>query len=210
MVSSLLQPSPPSSDANLPRVVADARRFATLAHAGQFRKYNGQPYHVHTRRVGGRLLRLGFPEYVAAAGEAHDIREDCKQITYGHLEDVVGSAAAELVQRLTNPSKRFPHLARVEKKKMDREHIAEQSAVARCVKLVDRIDNVNDMALAPAADQRRYARESRLLLNALAGTHSFLERELHESLRVVERRVGIEYLPPAPTYTVVINLWSRW
>ncbi len=190
--------------------VEDARRFATLAHAGQFRKYNGQPYHVHTRRVGIRVLQLGLPTYAAAAAHAHDILEDCKQITYDHLEDVIGSAAAELVRRLTNPSKRFSHLTRAEKKKMDREHIAEQSVVARCVKLLDRIDNVNDMALAPAADQRRYARESRLLLNALAGTHSFLERELHESLRVVERRVGIEYIVPAPTYSITINIWSRW
>ncbi len=190
-------------------VVENARRFATLAHAGQFRKYNGQPYHVHTRRVGKRALQLEFPPYAAAAAHAHDVLEDCKHVSYDHLADAIGSAAVELVRCLTNPSKRFPKMCRVEKKKMDREHIANQSMLARCIKLIDRVDNITDMALAPVADQRRYALESRLLLNALIGTHSFLERELHESLRVVERRVGIEAIVPFQHYHVTVNLWNR-
>ncbi len=179
-----------SSFFSLPQLVADARRFATIAHAGQFRKYNGQPYHVHPRRVGQRLLDLGFVPHVAAAGEAHDILEDCPQITYEQLKRVIGLDAAEMVRALTNPSKKFPSMLQAEKKTLDREHIVRQVYSVRCVKLVDRIDNVNDMALAPIADQKRYAEESRLLLDALRGTHPDLERELHYALCTVEARVG--------------------
>ncbi len=171
-------------------LIMDARRFAKLAHARQQRKYTGQPYFVHVDRVGTRLHKLGHPAHVAAAGFCHDTIEDCK-VTFDQLCRALGDAVAMLVHQLTNPSKRFPKMQRAEKKRMDREHIANCSRIVRTIKLVDRIDNVRDMSLAPKETQLQYAGETRLLLKMLQGTDARLELELDQGLCEVEARCGI-------------------
>jgi (p)ppGpp synthase/HD superfamily hydrolase len=176
-------------------LVMDARRFAKLAHTKQKRKYTGQPYFIHVDRVGTRLHKMGFAAHIAAAGFCHDTMEDCG-ISFGYLERALGEPTAWLVHHLTNPSKRFPAMRREQRKQMDRLHIASCSNVVRVVKLVDRIDNLRDMSLAPRPFLRLYADESRLLLNALRGTHAQLEREMDSVLTEIERTCGVITRPP--------------
>ncbi len=159
--------------------IAAAQALATRAHAGQVRD-GGAPYISHPARVAARLARR-FPEDAAlvAAGWCHDVLEDCPAITAAGLAEAVGTDAAALVREVTNPSASRRDLPRAERKAMDRAHLAHISRRARCLKLVDRADNLREgMATAERAWLARYAGESRLLAAALAGTDAELEAEL--------------------------------
>ena len=122
-----------------------AREFAIAAHrgVGQLRKYTGQPYEEHLRRVAAILQ--GFtddPEMIAAAW-LHDVVED----TPATIEDVereFGPGVRELVDALTDVS-RPTDGNRAARKALDREHLASAPARAQTVKLADLIDNCDDI-----------------------------------------------------------------
>jgi (p)ppGpp synthase/HD superfamily hydrolase len=162
------------------QIIARAEELAKRAHAGQQRKYSGDPYIAHPGRVAARLARR-FPDRAAliAAGWCHDVIEDCPQISREELRVAIGDAAFAIVREVTNPSKDHPHLPRAERKAMDRAHIAHLSHDAKCLKLADRADNLRDAATAPdAAWRATYVGESRLLAEVLRGTDAELEADL--------------------------------
>jgi hypothetical protein len=126
-------------------LVERARQFATAAHrgVGQLRKYTGQPYEEHLRRVA--TLVAGFtddPEMLAAAW-LHDVVEDTPT-TIEEVEREFGPGVRELVDALTDVS-RPTHGNRAVRKAMDREHLAVAPARAQTVKLADLIDNCDDI-----------------------------------------------------------------
>ena len=85
-------------------MIEKARRFAEMAHKGQVRKYNGQPYFTHPERVARRLEGLGYGPEMVAAGYLHDVVEDCG-VKIEEIRVVFGDKVADLVSGLTNPSK---------------------------------------------------------------------------------------------------------
>ncbi len=144
-----------------------AAQFAQAAHGGQMRKYTNRPYIEHPMRVAGRVMLLpGVHQDVVAAAWLHDVMEDCPCQTV-HLVAKFNAYVVKLVRELTNPSKGMDHLFRHERKQIDREHLATVSRWAKIIKLIDRIDNVNDMALADDKFKTLYAEESLLLIDAL-------------------------------------------
>lgn len=159
-------------------MIIEAAEFAMLAHAGQKRKWCDEPYIWHPMRVAGRVTMLAVCDEQIAAAWLHDVVEDCGK-THNEIRERFGLKVEYLVLSLTNPSRQHPHLPRAERKAMDRDHIAGQSAQAKEIKLIDRIDNLRSLSGAPADSVKLYVEESRLLANAI-GDYSggVLYREL--------------------------------
>jgi (p)ppGpp synthase/HD superfamily hydrolase len=164
-------------------LILKAAQFAALSHRGQIRKYNGAPYITHPMRVAGRAMMLPeCDEAMACAAWLHDVIEDCG-VTETMISQQIAARPASLVAELTNPSKQYPDLSRAERKAMDREHIAQASREARIIKLLDRIDNLNEMGGSDPQFRQTYHQESLLLLDVLQHTHGELESELRKLLR---------------------------
>lgn len=170
-------------------LVTRARRFAHKAHDGQFRKYGRShvPYITHPERVARRAGSLAHKvtnsvlrcDEIVAAAYLHDVIEDCG-VTHAELETLFGKCVADLVQELTNPSK-GSKASRDERKRMDREHIAQVSDAAKLIKLCDRADNLRETLTdheVPSGFARKYADESVLLLEVLRGIDEDTEDEI--------------------------------
>ena len=158
-------------------LIMKAAAFARQAHDGQRRKYNDRPYIQHPARVAGRVaVRPHATEVMVAAAFLHDVVED----TPHTLEEIVAEFspdAARLVAELTNPSKGMK-TPRRERKQLDREHLAVVSVEARIIKLLDRIDNLQEMVDAPGNFRRKYCEESRLLADVIGDADPELKAEL--------------------------------
>jgi len=144
-------------------IVTNAAIFAYTAHEGQKRKYTGRPYIEHPMRVAGKLTLWAckFPvskEMIAAAW-LHDVVEDTSA-TNADIAQMFGGYIASLVHQLTSPKSDEPRAVR---KRKQREALAAAALEVRLIKLVDRTDNLEDMALGPVKFRRQYAEESLLL-----------------------------------------------
>lgn len=148
-------------------LILQAAKWAHEAHKDQVRKYNGRPYIEHPMRVAGwtSLMDDQQPEYVAAAW-LHDVKEDNWHYWIKIERQVLGSVRI-IVDQLTNPSKKHPHLNRADRKKMDREHIAASADCTKVIKMIDRYDNLCDLAEAKDDFKRVYAKESLVLVQAI-------------------------------------------
>jgi len=166
-------------------VILKAAAYARQAHAGQRRKYKNRPYIVHPARVAGRVAtHPAATEAMVAAAFLHDVVED----TRFSLADVAvqfGPEVARLVEELTNPSTGVK-APRREREQLDREHLAKVSAEAKLIKLLDRIDNLYDMAEAPRRFLRLYCEESRLLAEVIGDAAPELKAELLDTIERLE------------------------
>jgi (p)ppGpp synthase/HD superfamily hydrolase len=165
-----------------------AARLAEIAHRGQVRKYTGAPYITHPMRVAARVTLLpGATDDMIAAAWLHDVVEDCG-VSEQAILDQFGLGIADLVVQLTAPSKAYPHLNRKERKEIDRQYLAQVPDAAKKIKLIDRIDNIREMAEAPRDFKELYVDETRLLVEAIASVDTMdlcgeLDRECLKILR---------------------------
>lgn len=152
-------------------LVARARIFAIAAHsaAGQFRKYTGEPYHVHPAEVAHIVEQAGGTEEQIAAAWLHDTVEDT-HVTIELIRQMFGPGVAELVDWLTDVSK--PEDGnRAVRKAIDREHTAAAPKAAQMVKLADLISNTSSIVEHDAVFAKVYLQEKRLLLDQMSGAH---------------------------------------
>ena len=194
-------------------IIIAAARLAAHYHKNQTRKNNGRPYVTHLIRVAGRVAILaGMEDADAAAAFLHDVIEDCTkndnqrhQMRFEILE-TCGQETLDIVLALTNPSKSMK-LPRPERKKIDREHLAKCPRRVKRIKLVDRIDNIEESILDLSQHVDRnyrfneiYADESELLLKeALQGADTELETELATAIGRLHhtcRTLKLGELPP--------------
>jgi (p)ppGpp synthase/HD superfamily hydrolase len=163
-------------------LIIQAAHFARIAHDGQMRKYTGRPYIEHPMRVAGMATLDNFASktFVAAAW-LHDVIEDCPKFA-DDLFVCFPLAVSELVRELTNPS-HGSKLRRAERKALDREHLSHASIEAKRLKLMDRIDNIRDMAGSPDDFKRLYIQETRQLIDVLdCGEVNGLVQQLSDEL----------------------------
>lgn len=160
-------------------MIMQAASFCIKAHGAQLRKFSGIPYHTHPARVGGRISVIpGATELEVCAGYLHDVIEDTP-VTKEELLAIFPSQVVTYVVNLTDvyTKKAFPHLNRSDRRQLEYTRLANQDTWTRKIKLVDRIDNIRDMA--PVEDfYRIYCKESQHLLTALKNTDDLLESEL--------------------------------
>jgi (p)ppGpp synthase/HD superfamily hydrolase len=158
-------------------LILKAAAFARRAHAQQRRKYNERPYINHPARVAGRAAaHPRASETLVTAAFLHDVVED----TPHSLSDIsaeFGNEVARLVQELTNPSKEM-NAPRRDRKRFDRDHLAKVSVEAKIIKMLDRIDNLQEMTDAPASFRQTYCEESRLLAEVVGDADPDLKAEL--------------------------------
>ena len=146
-----------------------ARVYATEAHQriNHRRKYNNEPYHVHLSAVAKLVASATDDEEMIAAAWLHDTVEDT-QATLEDIEAEFGMPVAELVEELTDVS-RPGDGNRVQRKQIDRIHLAQASMRAKTVKLADLIDNCKDITRHDPRFAQVYLSEMNDLLDILQG-----------------------------------------
>jgi (p)ppGpp synthase/HD superfamily hydrolase len=153
--------------------ILEAARYAERMHRGVIRKYTGEPYIMHPARVAGIISFHPLSnEVMVQAAWLHDVVEDCG-VEPSAIDYEFGLKVGLLVRELTNPSKRYAHLSRHQRKKIDLDHISQVSPEAKRIKIVDRIDNLYDY---PSYDSKAvdfvrstYYNESLAIYKALIG-----------------------------------------
>lgn len=163
-----------------------ALRFAAHRHSGQVRKSADlTPYINHPIAVADILASEGgitAPEVLAVA-LLHDTLEDTAT-TAPELESLFGTSIAAAVVELSDDMT----LPKAERKARQIIRTRQCSALARTVRLADKIANVRDVIAHPPA---LWSLERRLayldwaseVIDALRGTHLHLEQRFDESVR---------------------------
>lgn len=139
--------------------------IARRAHAGQVRKYTGEPYIVHPFAVAGLVAAVSTDDDVIAAAILHDVVED-SPVRIELINGVLGSRIAEIVADLTDVSKPSDG-NRATRKLIDLEHTAAASIEAKTIKLADLIDNTKTIVAYDPGFAKVYMGEKRQLLEVL-------------------------------------------
>lgn len=161
-------------------VMMQAAKFAAKAHAGQVRKYTGEPYVCHCFDVAEIVSLFATPAMMAAA-ILHDTVEDT-EATIDDLTNEFGSEVSSLVYWLSDKS--IPSDGnRAIRKRIDREHISQAPPEAKTIKLADLISNTHSITMHDANFAKVYLAEKRLLLEVLTEGEPFLWRAAYALCR---------------------------
>lgn len=139
--------------------------FADRFHAGQERKYTGEPYINHPMEVAKIVSSVPHTDEMLMAAYLHDVVEDT-EATIEMVQHWFGEKVAELVGSLTDVSKPSDG-NRARRKKLDRDHIAKASPSAKTIKLADMISNSSSIMECDPKFAKTYMAEKKLLLEVL-------------------------------------------
>jgi len=146
-------------------IVLKAKEFATKAHAGQTRRYTGEPYIGHPARVAFLTASaIGDPEVIAAA-YLHDVVEDTPT-SLSDIERLFGKRVARLVFEVTDISRKEDG-NRKTRKVLDLKHLAKASPEGQTIKLADLLDNTEGVMAHDPSFAAVYMREKAALLEVL-------------------------------------------
>lgn len=118
--------------------VEKARRYATKAHEGQYRKGTNIPYIIHPIGVADILISHGCTNKLVIAALLHDTIEDTS-ITYDDLKREFGLYVAEIVGQLSEPDK---SLSWKERKAHTVQRLKEVAPDVCLVSCADKLDNI--------------------------------------------------------------------
>lgn len=121
-----------------------ALNVAKFAHLGQKSKYSKTPFILHPMRVANAvaLIPLVTDEMIAAA-YCHDVLEDTTT-TVNNLMLELDRTVTDMVILLTNIDKRATTMTREERKARDLERLKAAPINVRIIKVLDRLDNINE------------------------------------------------------------------
>ena len=149
--------------------------FATQAHAGQTRKYTGEPYVNHPVEVMQLVSTVTDDPEILAAAVLHDVVEDTPA-TIMNIRIGFSPRVAELVDDLTDVSK--PQDGnRATRKELDRQHTAKASPDAKTIKLADLISNSRSIMKDDPNFAKVYMKEKAALLEVLTEGNAELFRQ---------------------------------
>lgn len=145
--------------------------FATEKHSKQVRKESGVPYIFHPIAVANRLQKLGIvDEILLASAILHDVVEDCgvtltelfvelKEIGYNNREanEIIG-LVAELTREETSDITKEKYL----------QSFFKSSIEALIIKVLDRIENVEDFTAYNRNYAPKYFRKGKAIFEAFA------------------------------------------
>jgi (p)ppGpp synthase/HD superfamily hydrolase len=129
---------------NIATIEDFAEKFGDIKHKGQMRKFSGEPYFAHPKRV-AKIVQLFKKSHkldkLISAAFLHDTLEDTNT-TYKDLMTLFGGLVASLVKELTSEPEEIAKMGKTEylSKKM-----IDMSNWALVIKLADRLDNVSDL-----------------------------------------------------------------
>lgn len=143
-----------------------AIQYATSAHAGQLRKYTGEPYINHPIAVADIVKTVnGHTTEMLIAAVLHDVVEDC-DVTIDEICDEFGPVVGMYVEYCTDIS-RPEHGNRRVRKDMDAWHYSRGPAESQTIKVADLIDNTADISKHDPHFWQVYKNEKWLCLNLL-------------------------------------------
>jgi guanosine-3',5'-bis(diphosphate) 3'-pyrophosphohydrolase len=156
-----------------------AAAFAADRHRNQRRKdEEASPYINHPIAVACLLAYecLERDQTVLMAALLHDTVEDTAT-SFAELERHFGSRVAGIVRELSDDKL----LSKAERKRLQIEHAAHASPLAKLVKLADKICNLRDISVSPPADwsverKREYFDWAKQVVDKIRGTHGRLEQ----------------------------------
>ena len=149
--------------------------FATQAHAGQTRKYTGEPYVNHPVEVMQLVSTVTDDPEILAAAVLHDVVEDTPA-TIMNIRIGFSPRVAELVDDLTDVS-RPEDGNRATRKELDRQHTAKASPDAKTIKLADLISNSRSIMKDDPNFAKVYMKEKAALLEVLTEGNAELFRQ---------------------------------
>ncbi|WP_282760884.1 HD domain-containing protein [Komagataeibacter saccharivorans] len=167
-------------------LISRADAFAARAHASidQRRKYTGDPYIGHPRRVAQTVKDTGARDEVIAAALLHDVVEDTP-VTLEEIRTEFGKDVAALVEMVTDVSRPADGNRRV-RKAMDRDHLALASAEGQTIKLADLIDNTASITRYDPGFAKIYMREA----VELPGVLKKGDRTLRQRASILAKQYG--------------------
>lgn len=145
--------------------LSGAVEFVWAAHAGQVRKYTGEPYVCHPITVAHMVECAGGSKMEIAAALLHDVVEDTP-VTLSEVAQNFGDNVAELVGWLTDTASGN----RAERHAQSVAKWSRAPAGAVTVKLADLIDNTRSIARYDPKFARVYIPEKRAILEAMTPT----------------------------------------
>jgi len=180
--------------------ILEAAQWAAEMHSQETRKHNKTPYIRHPQRVAARAMCLpGMSIQGVCAAWLHDVPEEVagedvelRNKIFDEIQVNYGTLTFQMVKELT-PITMGMKSPRAERKAMERQFLSRARKESKRIKLLDRIDNLQESLL----DMQRgldvnykfnalYVTESRLLLEeALRGSDPDLEEELMSTIEFV-------------------------
>ena len=168
--------------------------FATKAHEGQVRKYNGEPYITHPISVTKTLIEnaseFSFEEVytMMVASILHDTVEDT-DVTLKDIEENFGSEVAVLVDELTN---RRIEGNRAFRKAADRDCLAKVSKAAKAIKIADLIDNNKSIVEEDQNFAKVFVPEKEALLEVIGDGDAALAAIAHKQIVDAKKKLGLK------------------
>lgn len=141
-----------------------AWNFAQEAHKGVSRKFSGDPYFEHVRKVFKLVKKVDTRETLGAAALLHDTLEDCPQVTYEILVEKFGKKVADIVKELTSKEDLIDVMGKADYL-LDK--MATMSDDALTVKLCDRLQNLSDHFSASDKFRKKYYEETKYIVDSL-------------------------------------------
>lgn len=145
--------------------LSGAVEFAWAAHAGQVRRYTGEPYVCHPITVAHMVESEGGSRAEIVAALLHDVVEDTP-VTLSEVAGNFGVNVADLVAWLTDTATGN----RTERNEQNVVKWSRAPLSAVTVKLADLIDNTRSIARYDPKFARVYIPEKRAILKAMAPT----------------------------------------
>jgi len=171
--------------------IEQAQQLAHEAHdsIGQKRKYNGEPYWVHTDAVAQLVADHGGSEAMVIAAHLHDVIEDVyplnKKYSITLIQDIFGFYVATLVIGATDvfTKEDYPKLNRAQRKQAERERVAAESPELHTIKLADFINNTESIVQHDKDFAKVYLKEKLAMLPALSdGNPVLLQRATMQTI----------------------------
>ncbi len=168
-----------------------AMAFAREAHAGQRRKYTGNPYTDHLAEVAGIVVtvcpRMFNWDTLVAIAWLHDTMEDCG-VTYKQLELEFGPTIAYAVLQLSD----LEEGNRAERKAAARTRLAAAWPWVQTIKVADFMSNTASIVQHDPKFAVTYLDEMSAMLRALPHADPSLVRMARVQLAAGRSALGIE------------------
>lgn len=154
----------------MPDLAYRAMMFAREVHAGQVRKYTGNPYTDHLAEVAGIVATVAgdygdgaMVEQMIAVAWLHDAVEDC-EVTLEQIEQHFGLMVAVGVYGLTDSE---TGANRAERKAKGRERLSKCASWIQTIKCADLISNTSSIVKHDQKFAVTYLTEKRALLDVM-------------------------------------------
>lgn len=174
------------------RLVKKSAKFAEKQHAGQTRKFDGEPYVKHPKRVAEILRKYKDSKEIyalVAAANMHDTLEDTTA-TEKQLRRKFGRLVTSLVKELSSDKEEM--VKQGGKRKYLANKTQNMSSWALVIKLADRLDNVSDFATASPEFVKNYRKQTNYILDELekkrklSNTQKSLVRDIRKKMAEVK------------------------